>query len=478
MDAIMKDDPLSFQSAISKKAKKKFDSVKHRRACKAQLLEGVEKADKAILLEALSKIEKIKAEWGDFAPNEERAAKDMLHRIEQEEKLTTRINTGVKGGRVTGVAGELNHKTIDVKDLESALNSLTKFGAKSAPAQEALKIGNIFCKIRKALKLAIQAHEHMADPHWQEVRKMLMAANEAGIEGNDELELIKDDMALRAAVEDVMEKLTYAIETFDEDWLVYGLEQAVRLKMETSADPDVRKTTLHAKDVLAKMRSVKKSLKAAIENVDYVKLENALELASSFGVTGSIPARGKPDYSQLVFQYNTQLVLDAQKLYGKLRQLITKIKDVLKMVIVEEMKSIVAECRKVNLQIPEVAACEQLLAMPKEKLLQRQLKAAIQYNDTGRVTKITVEIKRLFFEQAGGMFQFAKYPNLKKPAQFARRFGLTHESLKNGMLSWTSEPLHTSLTKMDDPRAKKAATKMFKNMMGFMGDRHYSYPTM
>ena len=213
-----------------------------------------------------------------------------------------------------------------------------------------------------------------------------------------------------------MEKLTYAIETFDEDWLVYGLEQAVRLKMETSVDPDVRKTTLHAKDVLAKMRSVKKTLKAAIDNVDYVKLENALELASSFGVTGPIPPRGKPDYSELHFKYNTQLVIDAQKLYGKLRQLITKIKDVLKLVIVEEMKSIVAECRKVNLQIPEVAACEQLLAMPKEKLLQRQLKAAIQYKDTGRVTKITVEIKRLFFEQAGGMFQFAKYPNLKKPA--------------------------------------------------------------
>lgn len=83
---------------------------------------------------------------------------------------------------------------------------------------------------------------------------------------------------------------------------------------------------------------------------------------------------------------------------------------------------------------------------------------------------------------AGGMFTFSKYPNLKPRNLFAKRYGVHNEHLKRSMLQWSNEPIHTSLTRLDgggvDPAAKKHATRIFKNILGYMGDRQYSYPIL
>ncbi len=43
------------------------------------------------------------------------------------------------------------------------------------------------------------------------------------------------------------------------------------------------------------------------------------------------------------------------------------------------------------------------------------------------------------------------------------------------MLSWTKDPIPTSLTLLDLPYAKQAV-RLFKNVQGFMGDKALSYP--
>jgi aminoglycoside/choline kinase family phosphotransferase len=43
------------------------------------------------------------------------------------------------------------------------------------------------------------------------------------------------------------------------------------------------------------------------------------------------------------------------------------------------------------------------------------------------------------------------------------------------MLSWTKDPIPTSLTLLDLPYAKQVV-RLFKNVQGFMGDKALSYP--
>ena len=71
---------------------------------------------------------------------------------------------------------------------------------------------------------------------------------------------------------------------------------------------------------------------------------------------------------------------------------------------------------------------------------------------------ITIRLKDMYFQQFGGDFALASYPNLKPPARFAKRHGITVATLRSGMLEHTKEPLHTSLTKIDDPEARKLTT--------------------
>jgi hypothetical protein len=54
---------------------------------------------------------------------------------------------------------------------------------------------------------------------------------------------------------------------------------------------------------------------------------------------------------------------------------------------------------------------------------------------------------------------------------------LKREALATGMREHTRNPIHASLTEMDSKKGK-IACRMFKNIMGFMGDRAYESPLL
>lgn len=113
------------------------------------------------------------------------------------------------------------------------------------------------------------------------------------------------------------------------------------------------------------------------------------------------------------------------------------------------MKNSIESCDRQKLRIPVLDKMRALLLLSEPKLLQRQLKASVLLGEHDRVTELTVRIKELFFSQAGGMFTFSKYPNLKPRNLFAKRYGVHNEHLKRSMLQWSNEPVHTSLTRLD-----------------------------
>lgn len=81
-----------------------------------------------------------------------------------------------------------------------------------------------------------------------------------------------------------------------------------------------------------------------------------------------------------------------------------------------------------------------------------------------------------FFAEHGASFALNLYPNMKPAHVFSRKFGIADAALRLTMLSHTADPIHTSLTLLNDPTARRFAVKTFRAIMAFMGDRVSSKP--
>src|SRR5690606_27810284 len=115
-----------------------------------------------------------------------------------------------------------------------------------------------------------------------------------------------------------------------------------------------------------------------------------------------------------------------------------------------------------------------------KKFYQRLLKLHMFLQNKDKVVEITVRIKDLFFDSAGDMFALRNYAKLRSADEYGRgksAFGFVDRELADGMLQFSSELIPTSLTQLPDEQAR-TATALFMCVLGYMGDRQYSYPPM
>jgi len=89
-------------------------------------------------------------------------------------------------------------------------------------------------------------------------------------------------------------------------------------------------------------------------------------------------------------------------------------------------------------------------------------------------------LKDLFFKKNGAAFILENYPKLRKPQAWAdlKFLSLDREKLAAGMRKHTTQPIHAPLTEIISKEQAKIAETMFKNIMGFMGDRQYPSPVL
>eukprot|EP01087_Luapelamoeba_hula_P009787 TRINITY_DN2557_c0_g1_i2.p1 TRINITY_DN2557_c0_g1~~TRINITY_DN2557_c0_g1_i2.p1 ORF type:complete len:408 (+),score=83.59 TRINITY_DN2557_c0_g1_i2:322-1545(+) len=117
-----------------------------------------------------------------------------------------------------------------------------------------------------------------------------------------------------------------------------------------------------------------------------------------------------------------------------------------------------------------------ILVLDEQGFLQIQLKKANELGDKARGVRLTIALKDLFFKQFGKMFVFEQFGHLRTRDAFSKAKLFGREALRDGMLKWSKQPLPTSLTDLFDPLHIKQATRLFKNILGYMGDRPCTYP--
>ena len=97
------------------------------------------------------------------------------------------------------------------------------------------------------------------------------------------------------------------------------------------------------------------------------------------------------------------------------------------------------------------------------------------YQNRARAVRLTIQLKDLFFGQFGKMFIFEEFGGLRSRDDFSSGKVFGKEKLREGMLKWSKAPIPTSLTVLDEPFRKQAKT-VFKDILGYMGDRNFAYP--
>ena len=145
---------------------------------------------------------------------------------------------------------------------------------------------------------------------------------------------------------------------------------------------------------------------------------------------------------------------------------------------VQHMKEISAEAKRVGYQNDDIGQINNILALPENQIVKLQLKKAIELDDPIRKIQRETELKMIFVEKFKSMFVFEKFSKLRDPIDFAnsKYFGLAFgkNKIAHGMLLHSKAPIHISLTSMTDRKEGKQAVQLFKNVLGFMGDRRYS----
>ena len=90
--------------------------------------------------------------------------------------------------------------------------------------------------------------------------------------------------------------------------------------------------------------------------------------------------------------------------------------------------------------------------------------------------------KRYVFESAGDMFTLKNFVGLRDPNKYSRsasRLQMQNKSIAGGMLLFSTDVIPTSLTTaVSAQEHTRAAVNMFQCVLGYMGDRQYSYAPM
>lgn len=154
------------------------------------------------------------------------------------------------------------------------------------------------------------------------------------------------------------------------------------------------------------------------------------------------------------------------------------------------LRSVFIECSRLHFtedkRLPEI---QELLGISDEELLKRQYKRAVQLNNETRAIDREIKLKEFYLGMHGGIMSWQQFPQLRQPAEFAaaKFLPIGRADVAAGMLRHTKSLLPTSLTRLGDCKKQdgtpvqakemvKHATRSFKALLCWMGDRKSSHP--
>jgi len=437
-------DDCGLQNAVATKCRALLLEVVDRKKTRAWLVEGVSEADASKLAWAIKRAAELQL---NNAAAEIKAAKDMQERIEREQIIIAKVEAALgKGGYIQ------DGDNIDCSALEAATAEARKFGMRTKEGIRLEKQGDLFIAIRRTMSAALGTKDK---PLWKAVEESVIAAGELY---GDHVEVVKarEEVSHQAAVDEVCEKLARAVDYLDQDQMAYLIAQAHTLQVDVVKYPVVPV----AQQFLDRIHEGRKLLAAAMASVEQGALEAAVAYAESFG-------------------YDTPEVQAARTLRDTVIQLNAEAAHAVVQLEEEPMRDILKRADAVKLSTEHIEKIRTLLLnTPEEKFIQMQLRAAVALNDPARSIRVTIRLKDMFFAKSAALFAFDNYSKLRTREGWAdlKLISFSRDELAAGMRKHTKDPIHDPLTEINDPKQVKVAKLMFKNILGFCGDKQLPGP--
>eukprot|EP00013_Stygamoeba_regulata_P023515 CAMPEP_0177666056 /NCGR_PEP_ID=MMETSP0447-20121125/21382_1 /TAXON_ID=0 /ORGANISM="Stygamoeba regulata, Strain BSH-02190019" /LENGTH=1567 /DNA_ID=CAMNT_0019172187 /DNA_START=105 /DNA_END=4808 /DNA_ORIENTATION=- len=434
--AVSDADEISFNPQLVQKAREVVELIRRRRECRANLKTGTEKSDRTLLEPALAEADALQMPASDPVVA---AARAELARIVEEEAWVAELEAALNAGFATRLDDtNWDHSQVDVTYLDQAIAGAQQFGMRTAAGTRRLREAEIVRQVRTCL----------VAEDWETLGVHLKQATSIQF-ASLEIQEAQEELSHKVAVDDVVARLVSGVENHDQDELAYALEQADHLKME---HPEVEL----GRAMLASIVQTRQLLQEAIAAVQEPQLQQAVDAAASFN-------------------FHNDEVATATDLLAKVQEAKREAATGLHYLERPHLEAAVEQADAINMEHAIIEECRGYLCLSMDKFLQEQLKKAKQLNDPARAIRLTIKMKDMFFATHGKMFIFKTYGNLRNPEAYAKAKLFGRDQLKLNMLQWTKQPIPTSLTHLPGVFAKQA-TKLFKNILGFAGDRSLSYP--
>ncbi|KAL6056612.1 myosin-5 isoform X3, variant 2 [Balamuthia mandrillaris] len=428
---------INFSTPLVQQAKQVVTEVKNRRECIAALKAGTEESDRKKLEAAISRAQEINLNPSTPALQ---AAKQELDRIAREEELVQQLKQCMATGAATVIdANNWDHSTIDSHSIASVLSNANNFGMRTQAGKQIVKEAKVILDIRKALQAG----------QYDTVSVALREASSMEFT-NPEIKAATDEVSHNTAASDVLANILAAMEAHDQASLAYGLEQAKSLAILDKEE------CIKGQELLDQIQYTRFLLQEAIEEVNQSQLERAVAQADSFG------------YCKEEYPHAVELMKKTQELnHDAATGLYYMEKEI--------MERVLAGADEIKLKTKHIDEIRELLCLDEQKFIQKQLQTANRLGDKERAIRLTIALKETFFSQFGRMFVFEEFDLLRDREDFSKAKLFGRDELKLNMLKWTKKPIPTSLTRLNEP-FKKQATRLFKNILGWMGDKPLPYP--
>jgi hypothetical protein len=273
--------------------------------------------------------------------------------------------------------------------------------------------------------------------------------------------VVTRELEHRARVLAAIQQLGRAIESLSEDELAAANDSAAALGLADHANAGVRKSLVLAEDALGHVRRAKTLFEEGLRRVDSAILTEALEFADTSQFGRDANAIGKELVARAT-ALRTQIEACAMKMAGALESL--------ERPALEEAETMVAD---LGITAADADTISSLLRLEEGEFLERQLAVAVKQDDLDRRVRILITLNDLRFD--GGMVgdvDLMRTRMLRDRAVFSKK-----AKEQDSMMSWSKAPLKKTLTDALDGPSKdqkgdrKLALTMFKNIMGYMGDR-------
>ena len=305
--------------------------------------------------------------------------------------------------------------------------------------------------------------------------------------GSQEITVASEELALKSAIDDVLQKLHISCTTFDLAGLTLALHTAQTLQM-TGEQFDWVK---HAQWLHSHLEPCMALIRESMTHGNLVGLQKSLEVCDAIGL--SAYAQTQPSQLTLEMICESQItftgmavseIYHAGKLLCEALVLLTHdIEAALDLLEPKQMESVMARADHLKFHSDAVENLQTLLYdTPMDKFLQMQWQAAVRHGDLSRQIALTMEIKQVFFKQFGiEQFQLVHCAALRTCDEYAASkltamlSSKVKEEMKSKQFQWQKSTLPTSLHRFTDQSLIKTSKDMFKNIQGYMGDRPYSF---